>query len=142
MLETHNAARRDVGLGPVSWDASLASDADVYAQKLARSGKFEHDSQTGVTPRQGENLWMGTAGAFDYAEMSGSWIDEKRYFREGIFPDNSTTGRWSDVGHYTQIIWHNSVRIGCAVAANTRDEYLVCRYAPAGNVVGRNPLKP
>jgi hypothetical protein len=31
--------------------------------------------------------------------------------------------------------------MGCAMASNARNDYLVCRYSPAGNIVGRDPLK-
>jgi len=140
MLRTHNDARRAVGVGPLVWDNGLEAHAEAYAQKLARSGKFKHDKQKGISPRQGENLWMGTRGAFTYREMSGSWIDEKRDYKRGIFPDNANTGKWSDVGHYTQIIWRGTTHVGCAVASNERSDYLVCRYTPAGNIVGRDPV--
>ncbi len=140
MLQSHNDARRAVGSGQLVWNTALEGYAKRYAQKLARSGKFEHDRQKGTMPRQGENLWMGTRGAFTYGEMSGSWIDEKRHFKPGTFPDSATTGKWSDVGHYTQIIWRGTTNVGCAVASNARDDYLVCRYTPAGNVVGRDPV--
>ena len=141
MLRTHNDARRAVGVAPLIWNNELEAHAKRYAQKLASSGKFKHDKQKGITPRQGENLWMGTRSAFTYAEMSGSWVDEKRYFKRGIFPDNTTTGKWSDVGHYTQIIWRGTTHVGCAIVSNKRDDYLVCRYSSAGNVVGQDPLK-
>ena len=57
-------------------------------------------------------------------------------FRPGVFPDVSRTGRWSDVGHYTQIIWPETQEVGCATALNASHEVLVCRYWPAGNVIG------
>ena len=69
--------------------------------------------------------------------MVGHWVTERRDFVNAPTPGFSRTGRWQDVAHYTQIIWRGTSAVGCAVAANARDEYLVCRYAPAGNVVGR-----
>src|SRR3546814_19231702 len=65
--------------------------------------------------------------------MVRSWTDEKRYFRRAALPKFSTTGRWSDVGHYTQIIWHSTTDVGCAIAVSQSDEYLVCRYTTPGN---------
>lgn len=79
---------------------------------------------------------MGTRAAYSYAEMIGSLIDERRHFRPGVFPQVSRTGDWSHVAHYTQIIWPTSRRVGCATASNRANDYLVCRYLPAGNVVG------
>ena len=136
MISAHNQARRQYGAGPLAWDEALARDAGVYAQRLARSGRFEHDPQVGRRPRQGENLWVGTRSAYSYAEMIGLLVDERRFFRPGRFPAVSRTGDWSHVAHYTQIVWPATQRVGCATASNRSSDYLVCRYLPAGNVVG------
>lgn len=140
MIMEHNRTRAKWGVAPLMWDDALARNAQSYGDELARSGRFEHADQSGAGLRQGENLWKGTSGAFSYAEMVGGWIDEDRFFKRGIFPDNSTSGQWRDVGHYTAIIWRQTTRFGCAVSRNRSDEYLVCRYSPAGNIVGRDPL--
>jgi hypothetical protein len=58
-------------------------------------------------------------------------------FRAGRFPDVSATGNWADVGHYTQIIWPTTQRVGCSISRSVKDEVLVCRYWPAGNVVNK-----
>lgn len=136
MLHGHNEARRQYGAAPLAWDDVLARDAAAYAARLARSGRFEHDRQAGKRPRQGENLFMGTRSAYSYGDMVRLWVDERRYYRPGQFPNVSASGRVGHVGHYTQIVWPASQRVGCAVAANRTNEYLVCRYFPAGNVVG------
>ncbi len=136
MLKSHNDARRAAGSPPLLWDNKLAESARAYADKMARSGRFEHDSQQGTGAPQGENLWMGSRGAYNYREMAGAWIDERRIFKNGVFPDNSTSGDWTEVGHYTQIIWPKTTHVGCAIGANAGDEFLVCRYFPAGNIIG------
>ncbi len=136
MVAAHNQARRQYGVGPLVWDEGLSRDAAAYAQKLARTGRFEHDPQSGRRPKQGENLWVGTRTAYSYSEMIGLLIDERRYFRPGRFPAVSRTGDWSHVAHYTQIVWPTSRWVGCATASNRVNDYLVCRYLPAGNVVG------
>ena len=140
MMKRHNAARRAVGQKPLRWNARLAADAQRYANQLARTRVFKHSREPrGATP-QGENLWMGSSGYFSYDEMAASWIDEKRWFRRAALPKVSTTGRWADVAHYTQVIWHSTTDVGCAIGDNGKDEYLVCRYGPPGNVYGRDPL--
>jgi hypothetical protein len=140
MMKRHNAARRAVGQRPLRWNARLAADAKRYADQLARTRLFKHSrAPRGATP-QGENLWMGSSGYFSYDEMAASWIDEKRWFRRAAMPKVSTTGRWADVAHYTQVIWHSTTDVGCAIGDNGKDEYLVCRYGPPGNVYGRDPL--
>ena len=58
---------------------------------------------------------------------------------DGI-PDNSRTGDLEDVGHYTQLMWRDTDRVGCAVEANGEYDILVCRYAAAGNVIGERPF--
>lgn len=136
MLAGHNEARRQYGVAPLAWDEALARDAAAYAQHLARSGRFEHDPQRGARVPQGENLWMGTRTAYSYRQMIDLLVGERRYFRPGPFPAVSRTGSWSDVGHYTQIIWPGTQRVGCATASNRANDYLVCRYFPAGNVIG------
>ena len=136
MLVGHNQARQRYGAAPLRWDEALARDAAVYADRLARTNRFEHDPQQGRRPKQGENLWMGTRGAYSYREMIDLLVAERKYFRPGRFPGVSRTGDVSHVGHYTQIVWPTSQRVGCATASNRANDFLVCRYWPAGNVVG------
>ncbi|MDB5678938.1 CAP domain-containing protein [Sphingomonas bacterium] len=135
-IEGHNLARSLVGVPPLIWDDGLADHARAYAAILARTGRFQHAKQPMGPGREGENLFMGSAGAYSYIEMIALWIGEKRYFTNGAFPAISTSGRWQDVGHYTQIVWRGTTRVGCALAIGGGQDYLVCRYAPPGNVVG------
>ncbi|HVI99177.1 MAG TPA: CAP domain-containing protein [Sphingomonas sp.] len=136
MLDDQNAARTRAGVPPLVWDATLAEHARAYALELARTGRFEHADQPQGPGREGENLWTGTGGAYGYDEMVGHWVDEKRFFTNGVTPDFSTTGDYRDAVHYAQIVWRNTRRVGCALASNARDDVLVCRYDPPGNVVG------
>jgi hypothetical protein len=136
MLASQNRARAAFGCAPLVWSDALEASALAYARLLARENRFAHDAQQGAKVHQGENLWMGTRGAFDYATMAASWTDERKDFKPGRFPDNSRTGNWSVVGHYTQIVWPATTSVGCALASNAGDDFLVCRYLSAGNVVG------
>ncbi len=136
VLAAHNDARAEVGTPALVLDQDLNDQALAYAEELARTGRFEH-SDRNTRQGQGENLWAGTAGAFDYAFMAAGWIDEKQYYVHGTFPNVSNTGDWSDVGHYTQIIWRNTDKLGCGVATGSGRDYLVCRYTPPGNVQGQ-----
>ena len=136
LLLAHNRERVSAGVQPMSWDPVLAAAAATYARQLAASGSLRH-SPRAQRPGQGENLWMGSRGAFAPEQMVGSWAAERRFFRRGIFPAVSTTGNWADVGHYSQMVWPTSMRLGCAIASGARTDVLVCRYAPAGNIDGR-----
>ena len=136
LLAIHNRARAAAGAPALAWDSNLARQAAPYAVILARRGRLSH-SDPKDRPGQGENLWLGTRSAYSIEEMAGGWVDEQRMFRAGNFPQVSSTGRWSDVAHYTQIIWRGTTRVGCAIHKGDAWDVLVCRYAPAGNVVGQ-----
>ncbi len=121
---------------PLQWDPQLAAAAASYGPYLARIGRLQH-SPRNVRPGQRENLWMGSRGAFSPEQMVGSWIDEKRAFKPGVFPNVSRTGNWQDVSHYTQLISRDTTRVGCAVHQSPRWDFLICRYSPPGNIDGR-----
>lgn len=136
LLDAHNAERDRFGTPRLRWSDKLAREAQGWARQLAREGRMRHASQQ---ERQGagENLWMGSAGAYSAQSMVGAFAAEKRHFRPGTFPHVSRTGNWRDVGHFTQVVWHQTQQVGCAVARNRRDDFLVCRYWPAGNTYGQ-----
>jgi uncharacterized protein YkwD len=136
MLAVHNAARAQAGVPPLTWDPALGDAAARYAVFLALTNSFQHSDRT-QRPGTGENLWMGTRGYFSYEAMLASWANERRDFVPGVFPAVSRSGNWESVGHYTQMVWPTTTRVGCAVATNSRNDFLVCRYSPAGNVNGR-----
>jgi hypothetical protein len=136
LLALHNRERAAVGAPALAWDSQLAAGAAAYGLELARLRRLVH-SPASSRPGQGENLWMGTRGAYALEEMAGSWADEKSLLRPGTFPDVSASGHWQDVAHYTQMIWRSTTRVGCALHRAERADFLICRYAPAGNVVGQ-----
>lgn len=48
--------------------------------------------------------------------------------------------------HFTQVVWKSTQRVGCAVTTcggifgpNSKAQYHVCEYFPAGNVIGHFP---
>ncbi|XHX78520.1 MAG: CAP family protein [Stenomitos frigidus ULC029] len=135
ILDAHNRYRKDVGVSPLTCSDDLARDAQTWAKRLAAIGgnTLMHDDRDD----EGENLWMGTAGAFSINDMVNAWGSEKKQFRQGVFPDVSKTGNWSDVGHYTQMIWRNTTQVGCAKTTAGGNDILVCRYSPPGNFMGQ-----
>ena len=136
LLALHNAEREAAGMPPLAWDPALATAAAGYGPSLAARGRLAH-SDPATRPGQGENLWMGTKGAYSLEEMVVDWAAEKKLLKPGTFPDVSRSGHWSDVAHYTQIIWRGSERVGCALYPAGGWDYLICRYSPSGNVVGQ-----
>jgi hypothetical protein len=133
LLTIHNQARAEKGLAPLQWSQGLAASAQPWARTVAGDGKLRH-SDKATRRGQGENIWMGTAQFYDLEHMMGRFVDEKRMFRPGTFPKVSTTGKWQDVAHYTQIIWPATTEVGCALATVNDRDALVCRYSPPGNV--------
>ena len=138
LLVPQNVERSRWGVTPLQWDTGLVQAADRYAAELARTNRWGHSAKA-TRPGQGENLWMGSRGAFSPEQMVGSWLGEAGHYRPRTFPNVSRTGNWADVGHYTQIIWRQTTKVGCAIRSNGRWDYLVCRYSPHGNVAGRLP---
>lgn len=136
LLALHNRERAAAGVPALAWDSALAEASADYAAELARRGRLAH-SPVSSRPGQGENLWMGTRGAYGLEEMVGGWAAERRLFEPGAFPNVSDSGHWRDVAHYTQMIWRGTTRVGCAIRSSARADVLVCRYAPPGNVVGQ-----
>ena len=136
LLAEHNSERDRLGVPRLEWSQDLAQQAQGWADELARKGRMEHASRADRNGA-GENLWMGAAGYYGPDTMIGMMVDEKQHYTHGVFPKVSKTGKWADVGHYTQIIWRDTQQVGCAVAKGRTDDFLVCRYWPAGNTYGR-----
>lgn len=132
VLSAHNSERARHALAPLHWNDGLAEEAHRRAARLARAGYLEHSAESEL----GENLWMGTAGAYSLHEMMGDFLSERAQFRPGRFPHVARGGDWSSVGHYTQLIWPGTREVGCAIARARGNDVLVCLYSPAGNIIG------
>ena len=135
IVTIHNFYRSEVtgaNITGLTYSLSVEAGSQAYANYLAANLLFQHST----TPF-GENLWMGPVGKSP-TNMISAFGNEKQYFKYGIFPDVSTTGDWRDVGHYTQIIWRDTIEVGCAGALGSDGRYrYVCRYNPPGNYYGR-----
>ena len=135
LLEAHNAERARVGSPRLLWADGLETEAREWARRLIASDTFAHDP----SPHgHGENLWTGWGGrTWTPEEMVAEWAAEKADYRHGPFPNVSRTGNWSDVAHYTQLVWRETTHVGCAIESRGDRSVLACRYAPPGNVDGR-----
>jgi len=136
IMQQHNTYRLALQLPPLVWSPALARDALAWGQHLAEIDKGQHDPS--VRGKEGENLWWGTADAYSYSDMVAMWGNEKNSFKYGVFPDVGTS-KSAMVGHYTQIVWKNTTSVGCALVSNGGTDFLVCRYAAPGNVIGEKP---
>ncbi|XP_012072761.2 pathogenesis-related protein 1 [Jatropha curcas] len=83
----------------------------------------------------GENLAWGS-GDLSGEEAVKMWVDEKTYYD---YNSNSCApGRVC--GHYTQVVWRESVRLGCAkVTCTNGGTFIGCNYDPPGNYIGKRP---
>jgi pathogenesis-related protein 1 len=144
-LKAHNDARTCVGVPTLAWDDGLASDAKAWANVLAKSCVMTHSSETSVPARvdQGENLWYIMQSSITPSQLIsggvGMWVDER-------YDWNCQTNTCNAVcAHYTQLIWRNTTKVGCAYSlCNTvANKYQgVCRYSVKGNWGPANPLAP
>ena len=78
----------------------------------------------------------------DYAARIEAWYNEV-----DNYPDNTAQ---KAVGHYTQVVWADTSRVGCGIIAQYSLNYygenqhwlrhdLVCDYYTAGNMAGNAP---
>ncbi len=155
-LLTTNDIRRRYGLDDLTWDDTLASYAQRWADYLRDNDKclIAHRSTKGITEgkRYGENLalyWTSepvAPGAFvsspEFANLG--WSQEC----EDYDYDTTHCTPHKKCGHFTQVVWQATKKIGCAVAVcdgtktfknSGRAEVWVCNYDPPGNVVLIDP---
>ncbi|XVF68166.1 hypothetical protein PTKIN_Ptkin10aG0182500 [Pterospermum kingtungense] len=128
-LNAHNAARAAVRVGPMTWDDKVAAYARDYINKLKGDCKMVHSGGP-----YGENLAMSTGDLSGTAAVN-LWVAEKPKYD---YNSNSCVG--GECRHYTQVVWRNSVRLGCAkVRCNNGGTIISCNYDPRGNYVNQRP---
>lgn len=130
LLETHNKWRKQVGVGDLEWSDEIAKSALEWAKTLEKDCGFYHSDSD-----FGENLWMGTSGAYQTASVVDSWGEEKADYNYSS--NKCKPGRVC--GHYTQIVWKNTTKVGCAQVECDGMTIWVCQYDPPGNWVGQKP---
>nr|AFR90191.1 pathogenesis-related protein 1a [Salsola ferganica] len=131
-VNAHNAARAAVGVGKIQWDGKLAAYAQQYANQRKGDCALKHSGGP-----YGENIAVG-GGPFTGRDAVKMWVAEKANYNY-----NSNTCAANKVcGHYTQVVWRKSVRVGCArVPCNSGpySYFVICSYDPRGNYVGQKP---
>jgi uncharacterized protein YkwD len=138
LLQTHNQYRQEIGVPPLEWSKELAANAKSWAEHLAEINAIDHSESNG---EYGENIWSGTKGYFSWEDMVNTWGKEKQYFIPNRAIPNACQGSWQQCGHYTQLIWQETKKVGCGLASNSQREFLVCQYNPPGNVQGEQPYE-
>ena len=143
IVNAHNAERALVGVGPLTWDPALAAIADAWVRQCvdtqAPTGLVDHNAgrSNGYPTYVGENIY-GSGGQASGTGATASWISEKQYYHHAT--NSCDAGRVC--GHYTQVVWRNTTKIGCAIYTCPGFQYgstVVCDYGPGGNIGGQSP---
>ncbi|XP_036623682.1 peptidase inhibitor 16 isoform X3 [Trichosurus vulpecula] len=141
VVELHNLYRSQVSppatnMKNMKWDEDLAAFAKAYASKCV----WGHNKDRG---RRGENLFAITEGEMDLELAVEQWYNEHEHYDLS----NATCAEGQMCGHYTQVVWAKTERIGCGSqfcetlegVMETNIHVLVCNYEPPGNVKGQKP---
>ncbi|MFZ5893747.1 MAG: CAP domain-containing protein [Myxococcota bacterium] len=149
-VKAHNDARSgnlnpppSPPLPPVTWDPILADVAYNYLSKCQGSSLADHNANRtkdyqslGGSGYVGENIYASSSSkSATPANALSSWMSEAEDF-------NYDNPNLSAAGHYTQVVWRTSVRIGCAIVNCPSLRYpnnILCDYAPGGNINGQKP---
>ena len=140
MTAAHNAARAAVvpsatpPLPQMAWSSTVAASAQAWANNCVFA-------DTG--PPYGSNAFAGT-GTYTPAEVVASWVSEDADYDYAT----NTCAQGKECGHYTQVVWRDSVGLGCGMATCTKNspfggsgawQLWICNYDPPGNYVGEKP---
>lgn len=132
--EVRSSVDTDTPLPPLEWSCEIAKVAEAYADELASRGcPLEHS-----TNDYGENLYWASGGNPTAADAVRAWASEERCYTYGAFP-NTCSGGCGSCGHYTQIVWRESTKLGCGRASCGNEQVWVCNYDPPGNFLGERP---
>jgi pathogenesis-related protein 1 len=144
-LDAHNAVRRDAQppptppLPPLTWSPDAASIAQAWADGCT----YQHNSGRGD---RGENIAASAPpNRWSIADAIAAWASEAQDYDYA----RNTCAAGKQCGHYTQIVWRTTRRVGCAHrtcftgspfgAQLPSWDYWVCDYEPPGNWVGQRP---
>lgn len=120
----------------------MTSYAKQRAYKIARSGYLWHTQGS----KFGENLAWHSWTSTSCATLVKMWHDEvyrvtgnsrRQLLKQQNSNSFSMRSLISQAGHFTQLIWNSSKKLGCARTTGARGVYLVCLYDPPGNIISR-----
>lgn len=104
---------------------------------MANSNNMRHSNG-----KYGENVYMSSNTRLSDSdaakEATTLWFNEGSSYRYNNRFSSST-------GHFTQVIWKDSSRLGIGVARSSRGVYVCANYDPPGNVMSQfaqNVLRP
>lgn len=126
LLLRHNELRSLHGVPNMTWNSELTQFATNYAANNFSCDNVQLIHSGGS---YGENLAAGYVGGQD---PTNAWYNEIELY------DYQNPGFTEETGHFTQLIWNDSVELGCAIVMcdNAWRQYTICEYYPRGNIVG------
>ncbi|KFM27487.1 Cysteine-rich venom protein TRI1 [Auxenochlorella protothecoides] len=137
LLQIHNLARSEHSVGRLTWNETLARVSEEYAEKC-HYGHAPKPNRSGFGKYAGENILYTRNIRVTCEHVWKAW-----YYNEAR---SYVLGTGGDTGHFTQMVWKGSKEVGCGFVkcpgyVNNLNApgywtYLVCRYYPAGNVIG------
>ncbi|XVE61790.1 hypothetical protein DITRI_Ditri06bG0067500 [Diplodiscus trichospermus] len=132
-VSAHNEVRLPLGHAPLKWNYTLAYFAKQWAKKRVNDCKLIHSYGP-----YGENLFWGGRTHWSPTEVVKDWVEEKAFYD----PKSNSCADGEMCGHYTQIIWKDTVSIGCARVKcdNNKGLYVICNYDPPGNYIKESPF--
>ena len=111
----------------MTWSPALAELAQRWADTLKSRGcAFEHSNG-----KYGENLAAATSGVLDPESVVAMWYDEVKGY------SFKQPGFSMQTGHFTQVVWRGTARVGCGRAQCRGLDVWVCQYDPPGNWEGQ-----
>ena len=126
LLAAHNRRRAEHCAAPLSWSPALAKVAQGWADHLRAAGcAFEHSGGS-----YGENLAAGSVGMLSPAGVVDMWYAEAEHY------DFARGGFSMQTGHFTQLVWQGTTRVGCGTTTCNDMQTWVCNYDPPGNYQG------
>ena len=139
ITNAHNQVRAAVGVGPLTWDPALAAIASAWVIQCVdadANGLVDHNANrsVGYPTYVGENIYGSTGDATAQGAVD-SWAAEKSAYTYAT----NTCATGAVCGHYTQLVWAATTKVGCAkhdCAGLTYHSTIVCDYGPGGNTGG------
>lgn len=133
-LEAHNAKRDLHSASPLTWDGNLASKAQAWANHLASIGSMQHDPNAD----EGENLFVSYSSEPHWSSCQDAVEEWYAEIKDYDFNDPRFS---SKTGHFTQVVWKATTKLGVAKATAHHGgfyvTYIVARYSPPGNYQGQ-----
>ena len=136
ILQKINEVRQKHHADNLSWDIKLAEKASNNITEI----KENLDKDPYINP--GEILYLyNEEKEINIENVVKSWEEEEEYY------DYDNPGFKMDASFFTQIVWKNSKKVGCAFSSKKEGksgEYLnivVCHFEPRGNVEFKNREK-